>query len=59
VVIGLSLVGVVDGWCNSTYDTQGSPMPFPGEKSGLDQITLRAEELGAETVRQLLGKAIE
>jgi hypothetical protein len=29
VVIGLPWVGAVDGWCNSTYDTQGSPIPFP------------------------------
>src|SRR3954468_24343496 len=35
VVIGLPWSGAVDGCRNSTYDTQGSPMPFPGEKFGL------------------------
>jgi hypothetical protein len=35
VDIGLPLVRAVDGCANSTYDIQGSPMPFPGEKSGL------------------------
>jgi len=39
VVIGLPWSGAVDGCRNSTYDTQGSPIPFPGENSGLARLT--------------------
>jgi len=35
VAIGLPSPGVVGGCGRSTYDTEGSPIPFPGEKSGL------------------------